>query len=304
MEPAPDRSMLIKTPGAAVLMLAWATAVAAQSWQDAYDRQDYPTAAAQLQSIVFEHPQGLSRYPDPQAIERLAQMYAEGRGVAKDQLTACALSNLGSGAAVYLHGERDARTIAIQRQVDTYCVPLTAQERRFIVESDGCLQQGPAPAVLLASGTRRIEVSQLRLTVVERGRPREFALRPLVRCAQQVPVVRYVRVVAPRGSKVGAREFVEIYSWHSTTTGGRRTRTLEWSAVELTPQSPVLRARTVVERGVGSTWPARSVPEAISAGAKFSMHKSGDVRWRLTSNLHGVIGRPGVLQASGAPSGR
>ena len=117
--------MLTRTPAFAGLMLAWAAAASAQSWQDAYDRQDYPTAAAQLQSIVFEHPQGTSRYPNPQAIQTLAQLYAEGRGVAKDPLTACALSNLGSGAAVYRHGERDARTIAIQRQVDWYCVPLT-----------------------------------------------------------------------------------------------------------------------------------------------------------------------------------
>ena len=61
---------------------------------------------------------GRHAYPDPQAIQTLAQLYAEGRGVAQDPLTACALSNLGSGAAVYRHGERDARTIAIQRQVE------------------------------------------------------------------------------------------------------------------------------------------------------------------------------------------
>jgi hypothetical protein len=99
---------------------------------------------------------------------------------------------------------------------------------------------------------------------------------------------------------VPAREFVEIYSWHATTNDDRRTRTLEWSAVELTPQSAVLRARSVLERGSGSTWPARPVPETFSGGATFSMHRSGDVRWRLTSELHGVIGRPGVLQASTA----
>jgi len=280
------------------LVLVWAATASAQSWQEAYDRQDYPTAAAQLQTIVFEHSHGASRYPDPEAIQKLAQMYAEGRGVAKDQLTACALSNLGSGAAVYRHGERDARTIAIQRQVDAYCVPLTAEERRRIVEADGCFQQGPAPAVLLASETRRIEVGHTRLTIVDRGRSREYGLRPLIRCAQQVPVVRYVRVAAPRGSKIAAREFVEIYSWHSATNDGQRTRTLEWSAIELTPKSAVLRARTVLERGAGSTWPARPVPDAFLRGATFSMHKSGDVRWQLSSQLHGVIGRPGTLQAS------
>jgi hypothetical protein len=296
--------MLTRTPAFAGLMLAWAAAASAQSWQEAYDRQDYPTAAAQLQSIVFEHPQGTSRYPDPQAIQTLAQLYAEGRGVAKDPLTACALSNLGSGAAVYRHGERDARTIAIQRQVDSYCVPLTAHERRQIVDADGCFQQGPAPVVLLASPTRRIEVAQSRLTVVDRGRPREYGLRPLLRCAQQVPVVRYVRVAAPRGSKVGAREFVEMYSWHSTTTGGQRMRTLEWSAIELTPQSAVVRARTVLDRGAGSTWPARPVPDVFSRGATFSMHRSGDVRWQMSSQLHGVIGRPSTLQASTATPSR
>jgi hypothetical protein len=290
--------MLIRTPALAGWLLAWATTVTAQPWQEAFDRQDYPTAAAQLQAIVFEHSQGVTRYPDPQAIQTLAQLYAEGRGVAKDPTMACALSNLGSGAAVYRYGERDQRTAAIQRQVDTFCVPLTAGERRRIVEADGCFQQGPASAVLLASATRRIEVTPSRLTVIERGRPREYGSRPLVRCAQQVPVVRYVRVPAPRGSKVAAREFVEIYSWHSTANEGRQTRTLEWSAIELTAQAAVLRARTVVERGAGSTWPARPVPEAFLPGATFSMHRSGDVRWQLSSQLHGVIGRPAILQAS------
>ena len=283
------------------LMLACATAASAQSWRQAYDRQDYPTAAAQLQAIVFEHPQGASRYPEPDAILALAQLYAEGRGVAKDPLTACALANLGSGAAVYTHGERDARTSAIQRQVETYCVPLSADERRRVVDADGCFQQGPSPAVLFTSPTRRIEVNYSRLTVVERSRVREHALRPLLRCAQQVPVVRYVRVPSPRGSKVGAREFVEIYSWHSTAKDGQRVRTLEWSAIELTPQSAVLRARTVLERSAGSTWPARPVPDAFSRGATFSMHKSGDVRWQMNSQFHGVIGRPSTLQASTLP---
>jgi hypothetical protein len=290
--------MRTRTPALAGLMLVWAAAASAQSWQEAYNRQDYPTAVAQLQAIVFEHPQGVARYPDPQAIQTLAQMYGEGRGVARDPLTACALSNLGSGAAVYRHGDRDARTIAIQRQVEAYCVPLTAEERRSIVDADGCFQQGPAATVLLTSGTRRIEVRHSHLTVVERGRTREHGLRPLLRCAQQVPMVRYVRVPAPRGSKVGAREFVEIYSWHSASNDGQRVRTLEWSAIELTSQSAVLRARSVLEREVGSTWPARPVPDAFSRGATFSMHRSGDVRWQMTSRFHGVIGRPGTLQAS------
>jgi hypothetical protein len=296
--------MRIRTAALTGLMLAWATAVVAQPWVDAFDRQDYPTAAAQLQTIVFEHPQGTSRYPDPRAVQTLAQMYAEGKGVAKDQTTACALSNLGSGAAIYHYGERDPRTAAVQRQVDSFCVPLTADERRRIVEADGCFQQGPAPAVLLASETRRIEVSASRLTVTERGRLRQYGIRPLVRCAQQVPLVRYVRVAPPRGSKTSAREFVEIYSWHSTATAGQQVRTLEWSVVEVTPQTAVLRARTVVERGAGSTWPARPVPDAFLPGATFSMHKSGDVRWQLSSQLHGVIGRPAVLQASTAGPAR
>ena len=43
-------------------------------------------------------------------------------------------------------------------------------------------------------------------------------------------------------------------------------RTLEWSAIELTSQSAVVRARTVLDRGDGSAWPARPVPEAFSRG--------------------------------------
>lgn len=293
--------MRTRTWALAGLILVWAGAASAQPWQEAYDRHDYPTAASLLQAIVFEHPaQGTSRYPDLQAIQTLAQMYAEGRGVPLDARTACALSSLGSGAAVYQHGERDPRTVAVQRQVEAYCIPLTPAERREAMVPDGCPQQGPTPGVLFVSIARRIELGQSRLTVVDHGQVREHALAPFLRCAQQVPMVRYVRVTAPKGSKLSAREFIEVYAWHSSVTDGQRVRSLEWSAIELTPQSAALRARTVLERGEGSAWPARPMPAEFSRGVTFAMHKSGDVRWQVPGRpaLHGVIGRPSALRAS------
>lgn len=283
------------------VILAWAGAVSAQSWQAAFERGDYPTAAALLQPIVFEHlAQGGARYPDLQAIQTLAQMYGDGRGVPRDVVTACALSNLGSGAAVYHHGDRDPRTLAVRRQVEAHCVPLTPAERRDAMEPHGCPQQGPTPGVLFASAVRRIELGRSRLTVVDRGREREYALAPFIRCAQQVPLVRHVRVTPPKGSKVSAREFIEVYSWQSSVKNGQRVRTLEWSAIELTPQTAALRARSVLESEQGSAWPARPVPPELSLGVTFSMHKSGDVRWQMAGRpaLHGVIGRPAPLRAS------
>jgi hypothetical protein len=283
------------------LILASTEVASAQPWREAYDRQDYPTAAALLQSVVFEHSAGDgSRYPDVSAIQTLARMYAQGLGVSRDPLTACALSNLGSGAAIYRHGDRDLRTIAVQQQVEDYCVPLTAEERREAMDARGCFQQGPTPAVLFATASRRVEVGRSRLTVVDRERTREYALAPLLRCAQQVPLVRHVRVAAPKGSRLGSRELVEIYSWHSTMKDTRRVRTLEWSVVELTPQAAALRARAVLARGEGSAWPARPVPDEFSRGARFSMHKTGDVRWQMPGRqaLHGIIGRPSPLRAS------
>ena len=284
----------------AALILGSTEIAFGQSWQDAYARHDYPTAAGLLQAIVFEHwPQGGNRYPDVEAIQALAEMYAEGRGVARDALTACALSNLGSGAAVYRHGDRDPRTVAVQKQVEAYCVPLSPDDRREAMDAASCLQPGPASAVLFSTPSKRIEISRTKLTVVDKGRTREYALKPVLRCAQQVPLVRHVRVGAPKGSRIGAREFVQIYSWHSSMKDGVRMRTLEWSAMEVTAQSAVLRARTVLVRGEGSTWPARPVPDELAGGATFQMHKSGDVRWKMTgSALHGLIGRPSTLRAA------
>ena len=302
--------MRTRTTGLFGFLLLWAVVAAAQpsapaagTWQDAYARRDFPTAAAQLQAIVFEHPQatpGGSRYPDAHAIQTLAQMYAEGNGVPQDALTACALSNLGSGAAVYQHGERHSRTVAIQRQVEAHCVPLSPDERRDAMAANRCFQLGPAPRVLVESPSRRVELGRSRVIIEERGQAREYALAPTIRCAQQVPEVRYARVAAPRGTKLPAREFVEIYSWHSSFKDGRALRTLEWSAVELTGKGVVLRARTVLERAEGSTWPARSVPPEFSKPVKFAMHKSGDVRWQMPDRpgLHGMIGRPATLRAS------
>jgi hypothetical protein len=301
--------MRIKAWLCAGLILGWTEAAWAQtaptpgSWQEAYGRHDYPTAAALLQTVVFEHPpQGADRYPDVDAIQTLAALYAEGRGVTRDGVTACALSNLGSGAAVYRHGDRDPRTLAIQKQVEAHCVPLAREERREAMEAASCLQPGPAPTLLFSTPAKRIEISRSKLIVVERAREREYQLKSFVRCAQQVPLVRHVRVGAPRGSKLGVREFVQIFAWHSSAKDGVRLRTLEWSAVELTPQTAIIRARTVLVRGEGSTWPARPVPDEFMGGATFQMQKSGDVRWHMTgrSGLHGVIGRPSTLRASTA----
>jgi hypothetical protein len=305
--------MRTKMIGCAALALLWTANLSAQTagvrgggaetWQDAYARRDFATAAAKLQAIVFEHPQGTtggSRYPDAQAIQTLAQLYGEGNGVPQDALTACALSNLGSGAAVYQHGDRDPRTAAIRRQVEAHCVPLTPDERRDAMAANRCFQLGPTPRVLVESPSRRVELGRSRLIIEERGQEREYQLTPIIRCAQQVPEVRYARVPPPKGAKIPAREFVEIYSWHSSVKDGRALRTLEWSAIELTGKTVTLRARTVLERGEGSTWPAREVPAEFSKPVTFSMHKSGDVRWQMAGRpgLHGVIGRPATLRAS------
>ena len=292
--------MRTRTLASAGLLLLWASAAAAQPWQHAYERQDYPAAAAMLQAIVFEHSaDGGSRYPDLRAIQTLAQMYDEGRGVARDRVAACALSNFGSGAAVYHFGERDARTAAIQRQVEAHCMPLSAEERREAMQAAGCFQPGPAPRVLYESAAYRVELGRSSLRVTTRGRTREHALAPLLRCPQQVALARHVRVRAPKGSKAAAREFVEIFSWHSTIRDGAPVRTLEWSVIELTSTSAAIRARTVLERGGGSTWPAREVPVELARPVTFTMHKSGDVRWQMAGrrSLHGVIGRPAAVRA-------
>ena len=292
--------MRFRTPVLVFLGVAWASNGSAQSWQDAYERQEYSTAASMLQAIVFEHAsQGGARYPELHAIQTLARMYAEGRGIAVDALTACALSNLGNGAAVYSYGSTDARTLAIRQQLETYCIPLSAAERRDAMESAGCVQPGPSPQVVFESPSRRVELSRSRLVISDRAGTHDHPLAPLLRCAQQVPLVRYARVAPPRGTKLAPREFLELFSWHSTTKDGRVVRTLEWSAVELTPPSPVVRTRAVLERAEGSTWPARPVPVQFARPVKFTMHKSGDVRWQIAGGpgFHGTIGRPAVLRA-------
>lgn len=293
--------MRTSTSALAVAIVVWASAAAAQPWQDAYNRRDYPTAATLLQGMVFEHSaHDGSRYPDVQAIQTLAQMYAEGRGVTRDALLACSLSNYGSGAAVYRHGERDPRTQAIQKQVEAYCVPLTAEQRRDAMAPNGCLQQGPEPRALFVSATRRINLGRSSLTVTDRARTREYPLASLVRCPQQVPMVRYVRVAPPKGSALPAREFIETYSWYTSVRNAQKLRTLEWSAIELTSQAATVRARTLLELGQGSSWPARPVPAQFSRGVAFTMHKSGDIRWQMMGrpSLQGTIGRPIALRAA------
>ena len=293
--------MHIRLAGAAALLAATASAASGQSWRSAYDSQDYPTAAALLQAEVFEHAaQSSARYPDPYAVQKLAELYAEGRAVPQDGVTACALSNLASGASVYQYGEKDPRTAAIGRQVEAYCVPLSVADRREAMDANRCLTQAAVPRVLVESPSRRIELTRSALRITERGHERDHALAPLVRCAQQLADVRYARVPAPKGSRAGAREFIEVYAWQSTLNGGRRYRMLEWTAVELTPRAAVIRARTLLTRAEGSAWPARPLPAEFTRPVRFSMQPSGDVRWQMTgkTTLHGVIGRPAPQRAA------
>ncbi len=238
---------------------------------------------------------GGSRYPDVHAIQTLAQMYAEGRGVPQDALTACALSNLGSGAAVYQHGERDPRTVAIQRQVEAHCVPLSTDERRDAMAANRCLQQAPAPRVLVESpiATRRARRARAdrRANAVGRANtrsPRSSAARSRCRkCATSA-----WRRRGERSCRHGSSSRSTRGTRPSRTVV--RLRTLEWSAIELTAKGrrpsradrPRARRRLDV---AGAKRPARVLETGQVRDAQVGRRPLADAR---SPGLHGIIGRP------------
>ncbi|MCA1563677.1 MAG: hypothetical protein LC804_26650 [Acidobacteria bacterium] len=148
----------------AVLTIAGAVPVTAQPWLEAYNGRDYSTAAAILKPMVLDR-QGdpAQPYADARAVQALGTLYAAGNGVERDPVMACALFNLGSGAARYQHGSGHAVTKAAERLVEEHCVPLTPAERQEVADLAGCIRTGPVPQVLPISPGHRVEVSRTQL---------------------------------------------------------------------------------------------------------------------------------------------
>ena len=274
----------------AVLTVAGAVPVTAQRWLEAYTGRDYAAAAAILKPMVLDR-QGDSEQPyaDARAVQVLGTLYAEGNGVERDPVMACALFNLGSGAARYQHGSGHAVTKAAERLVEQHCVPLTPAERQEVADLAGCIRTGPAPQVLPIGPGHRVEVSRTQLRVATARDERDYALNRFVGCPRQVPLVRQTTATPPPRSGLAARHFIELFSWVSDAAS--TSRRLQWTLLEVSGTSVAFRTRATVAQ-TDAEWPADPLPQ-LRARVILRMLKNGDVSWKASSStpVSGVVPR-------------
>lgn len=262
----------------AVLALAGASlAGAPDTWNAALKRGDYAAAATLLQRAVFEPAQG-SRGPDTAALKQLAQLYAEGKGVSRDDVLACGLVRAHAAAA------RSARLTAsasraMQALVEKYCGELPVTDRAAAFATMSCPRIGldrHAP-IELESGWS-IQFNDRSATIVRSGQSREQALPGDLLCRAQVLLTRHSKIEPSGRGK--PRHVIEQVTVQSAWRNGTLTRDLVWQLYEVRGLELDLAA---VQRWQepGSAWPAPAVPEAIARGVSFSAAAAGTIEYTI-----------------------
>lgn len=267
------------------LVLATVPVVATDSWSVALKRGDYAEAATLLQRAVFEPPQtgrpGQAATPaDPVALKELAALYADGKGVARDEVLACGLAR--AHAAAVARGKRltAATSRATQNLVEKYCGSLPPADRAAAFATMTCPRIGldrHAP-IQLDKGWS-IQFNDRSATIARDGQVRDQALPGDLVCRAQVLLLRHSRV----GGK-GARHVIEQVTAQSAWRGGVLTREIVWQLYEVRGLELDLAA---VQRWQepGSAWPAPPLPEAIARGVTFTMRSSGEIDYAIADEL-------------------
>ncbi len=263
----------------AVLALAGESlAGAPETWNAALKRGDFPAAAMLLQRAVFEPAQG-ARGPDSAALKQLAQLYAEGKGVERDDVLACGLVRAHAAAAA--RGARLTATAnrAMQALVEKYCGELPVADRASAFAAMSCPRIGldrHAPIELETGWS--IQFNDRSATIVKNGQSRDQALPGDLVCRAQVLLTRHSKIEPSGRGKV--RHVIEQVTVQSAWRNGTLTLDLVWQLYEIRGLELDLAA---VQRWQepGSAWPAPPVPDAITRGVSFSAAAAGTIEYTI-----------------------
>lgn len=256
-----------------VLVATTVTVGATDSWSIALKRGDYAEAATLLQRAVFEPAQG-AKGPDAAALKELAALYAEGKGVARDDVLACGLAR--AHAATLVRGKHVTAAASRQTQalVERYCgsLPPTARAAAFATMTCPRIGLERGSPIVLEPGWS-IQFNDRSARIVRNGQVREQALPGDLVCRAQVLLTRHSTV----GSK-GARHVIEQVTAQSAWRGGVLMREIVWQLYEVRGLELDLAA---VQRWQepGSAWPAPPLPDAIARGVTFTARGSGDIEY-------------------------
>jgi hypothetical protein len=276
--------MFRQTLALSCIVLATTASASAQPWRDAYARGDYDAVAAVLQPVVANLME-YERSGDPEPASVLATMFAQGRGVERDPILACALARAAAMAARMAPPNRSAtfetyrtRQVWGEQFEATHCSFLSEEDRQASFQAMGCYGFGLTAQV--------VDVGPYRVYLTRSGPSLEpwAGERPAqVGCFSMIAGVRVTSLLPPGDAApdVDPRHFVELFGWQPMF--GRAAQPiaygLAWIAYEIAPTG-VLPAepQTLV---VSSQWPRAGLPQEIASAVSMEMIRSGHVRWRI-----------------------
>lgn len=260
---------------AAAILLATSVPVSgADDWRVAYKRGNFADAAALLQRIVFEPPQGAAGV-DAGALAQLGLLYAEGKGVARDGVLGCGLLTEHASAT-----SRDRRATGTARRAALalalrHCAVLGGGDRAAASAVLSCprigLQRG---AVIPLEPGWSIQFNDRSAMVRRDGELREQPLAGDLLCRAQVVLVRHSALAAPNGRSPLTRHVLELVTLRSGWQAGAISREFVWQLYEVRGLDLDLAA---VQRWQepGSAWPAAALPEPLARGVRFTVRGAG-----------------------------
>lgn len=253
-----------------ILLTTGAPLAGADTWNTAYKRGDYTTAATLLQRAVFEHPETVAA--DPAAVRQLALLYGDGKGVERDPVLACGLLRAHAAATSDTKKTASAKRAAAAL-VERYCAALPVPQRAAALAAVTCPRIGlkRGTTVALEPGLA-IQFNDRSAIITRHGETREQPLAGGPLCRTQVVRVRHTPLVRGAGAP-GLRHLIELVSVQSAWRNGAVNREMVWQLYEVRGLDLDLAA---VQRWQepGSAWPAPALPEPLARGTAFTVRGS------------------------------
>jgi hypothetical protein len=274
------------------LLIALACAVSqaagAQPWAEAYKAGDYAKAASLLQPIVIDHQQSMGAFFDPEPSRALALLYAQGRGVPRDEVIACSLAQQYSGVMhmrpvsavsaedIQAYIESLAATVRFTREL---CNGLTDRQKLAAAIGQGCFAFGLTEKTLTL-GERTVWIDRVGPRL---GESDDERVASNLWCPQLVARLEARTIEPPSDAAPGVkvRHFIELLSWDAGRMPDDATPRyiLVWKMFEL--QGKTFQPVAMESFDSATTWPASPMPPAFDSRLHVEMIRSGHIRWRL-----------------------
>jgi hypothetical protein len=218
----------------------------------------------------------------------LALLYAQGRGVARDEVVACSLAQQYAGVMhmrpPHIVTVEDVK--AYQQSLEDatrftrgLCDPLTERQKVAAGIGQGCFGFGLVEGTLML-GDRAVSVDRAGPRLNGSG---DETVANNLWCPQLVARLEARTLEPPPDAAPGvrARHFIELLSWDAGRMPDDTTTryVLVWKMFEL--QGKTLQPVVMEQFDSVSSWPKSPMPPDFDARLHVEMIRSGHIRWRL-----------------------